>query len=134
MKTYLVEVPMMYGDHHVIEVRRVLLELPGVNDVYASSAFRTVEVQYDPAKTEPQQIEAVLDEAGYLGELAIAEETGALAVQPEGQEIYLRHTEAFNYTRETISFAQQVPFSGRPLWPCPGMGVLKNGGKELNNA
>lgn len=133
MKTYLVEVPMMYGDHHVIEVRRVLLELPGVNDVYALT-FRTVEVQYDPAKTEPQQIEAVLDEAGYLGELAIAEETGALAVQPEGQEIYLRHTEAFNYTRETISFAQQVPFSGRPLWPCPGMGVLKNGGKELNNA
>jgi hypothetical protein len=23
-----------------------------------------------------------------------------------------------------VSFAQQVPYSGRPLWPCPGMGTL----------
>lgn len=134
MKTYQLEVPMMYGDHHVIEVRRLLLELPGIGDVYASSAFRMVEVQYDPAQIEPDEIEKTLDAAGYLGELPIAEETGALAAQPEGQEVFLRHTKAHAYTTETISFTQQVPFSGRPLWPCPGIGTLKDGGKELSNA
>jgi copper chaperone CopZ len=123
----------MYGDHHVIEVRRVLLELPGVEGVYASSAFHTVEVQYDPAKINPSQIESILEAAGYLGELQVSEESGALAVQPEGQEVFMRHTAAFATTKDTISFAQQVPFSGRPLWPCPGMGILKNGGKELSN-
>lgn len=134
MKTFQEEVPMMYGDHHVVEVRRLLLELPGVTDVYASSAFHMVEVQYDPAQIEPERIKDTLEAAGYLGELPIAEETGALAVQPEGQEIFLRHTEAHAYTKETISFAQQVPYSGRPLWPCPGIGLLENGGKESSNA
>ena len=31
----------LYADHHVIEVRRILLEVPGVDTVDASSAFRT---------------------------------------------------------------------------------------------
>ena len=37
----------MYGDHHVVEVRRLLLEMPGVTDVYASSSFQVVEVAFD---------------------------------------------------------------------------------------
>lgn len=27
--------------------------------------------------------------------------------------------------KETVSFAQRVDYSGRPLWPCPGMGAVK---------
>jgi len=42
MKTIL-ELPAMYGDHHVTEVRHILLGLDGVKDVYASSGFRVVE-------------------------------------------------------------------------------------------
>ena len=61
----------MYGDHHVIEVRRLLLELPGVQDVYASSAFQVVEVTYDPAQLDAGAITARLDEAGYLGDLLV---------------------------------------------------------------
>ncbi len=50
MEKYTLDLPTMYGDHHVLEVRRILLEIPGIQDVYASSAFRAVEVTYDPAE------------------------------------------------------------------------------------
>ena len=42
-----ITVPAMYGDHHVLEVRRILLALPGVAEVNASSCFQVVEVSYD---------------------------------------------------------------------------------------
>ena len=45
MEEVQIHVPAMYGDHHVLEVRRILLELPGVLDVYASSCFQTVQVK-----------------------------------------------------------------------------------------
>ena len=53
MEKITVDLPTMYGDHHVTDVRRILLALPGVEDVYASSAFRLVEVTFDPTKTSP---------------------------------------------------------------------------------
>jgi len=31
MEVLSLELPAMYGDHHVVEVRRLLFELPGVN-------------------------------------------------------------------------------------------------------
>ena len=64
-----IELPSMYGDHHVIEVRRILLEIPGVEDVYASSGFQIVEVDYDPEKTEAADIKAKLEEAGAVVEI-----------------------------------------------------------------
>jgi copper chaperone CopZ len=121
---------MMYGDHHVLEVRKLLLALPGVGEVYASSAFQIVEVSYDPAVLSPEKIQEALETAGYLGDLELPRETGALAAHPDGQEPFLRHTEAHIYTRETVSFTQKLPETGRPLWPCPGIGVLTNGHKK----
>jgi len=59
------DVPAMYGDHHVSEVRRILLEIPGVEEVYASSAFKRVVVSYDPARLNPSVIEENLRAAGY---------------------------------------------------------------------
>ena len=47
MASFSLELPSMYGDHHVSEVRRILLEMEGVSEVYASSAFRAVEVEYN---------------------------------------------------------------------------------------
>ncbi|MCA9977925.1 MAG: hypothetical protein KC413_19325 [Anaerolineales bacterium] len=102
------------------------MEMDGVLDVYASSSFQIIEVQYDPAKLPPNTIETKLEEAGYLGELIIPAETGAPATEKTAdQPAFFRHTAAYAQTGQTISFAQKLPFVGRPLWPCPGMGPIK---------
>jgi copper chaperone CopZ len=67
MRTKRFEVPALFGDHHVVEVRRMLLEMPGVTDVYASSAFHVVDVTYDEEKTGEPGLTSKLEEAGYLG-------------------------------------------------------------------
>ena len=130
METLSLELPSMYGDHHVIEVRRLLLELPGVEDVYASSAFRAVEVTYDPGKVEEAAITGALDAAGYLGDLLVPEETATPATEKNGNAVYFRHTMAFSGIGRTVSFGQTVATSGRALWPCPGVGPLKMDEKE----
>ena len=71
METLTLEVPTMFGDHHVVEVRRILMELPGVEEVYASSSFQVVEVSFDPQKVEADALKDALDQAGYLGDLAL---------------------------------------------------------------
>ncbi len=119
------ETPSLYGDHHVTEVRRILLTLPGVADVYASSAFQVVEVTYDPEKINDLEIAMKLDEAGYLGEWTVPIETGESAYHAEsGAKPYFRHTAAYEQTRLSVNFAQNVAYLGRPLWPCPGMGII----------
>ena len=125
METKSFEVPALYGDHHVTEVRRILLELEGVQDVYASSAFQVVEVTYDESKINDLQIALKLDEAGYLGEWTIPIEMGTAAQQPEKHKTLSRHTATYETTKQTVSFAQKVNYQGRPLWPCPGMGTVK---------
>lgn len=121
---YSLELPALYGDHHVVEVRRILFELPGVTDVYASSAFRMVEVTYEPGKTNPEAIVSCLDAAGYLGDLEVPVETGATADAGTGKAFF-RHSAVYEQTRNAISFSQVVSYLGRPLWTCPGMGVIK---------
>jgi copper chaperone CopZ len=119
------ETPTLYGDHHVTEVRRILLTLPGVVDVYASSAFQVVEVTYDPEKINDLEIAMKLDEAGYLGEWTVPIESGETAYHAElGAKPYFRHTAAYEQTRLSVNFAQNVAYLGRPLWPCPGMGII----------
>ncbi len=129
MAKFTLELPMMYGDHHVSEVRRILLELPGVEDVYASSAFQVVEVIYDPAKINDLEIQVKLDEAGYLGEWSVPVELGAVPSRPDGDRSRFRHTAVYETTRQAVSFAHQLTAesgsTGRPLWNCPGLGVIK---------
>jgi excisionase family DNA binding protein len=134
MEKTLISVPAMYGDHHVLEVRHILLGLPGVEDVNASSCFHTVEVSYDPAKLSVDEITTKLEEAGYLGELSIPVETGTAVSQEakRDKEIFFRHAAAYEQTKQVVSFAQNVNYTGRPLWPCPGVGVIK--GTELEAA
>ena len=127
MKTVTIETPALYGDHHVVEVRRILLELPGVSDVYASSAFHIVEVIFDPAKINEETIQNKLGEFGYLDELLMATEAGRSAhLITDKADVFFRHTEVFETTREVVSFAQRVSYNGKPLWYCPGMGVVNN--------
>ena len=124
METKSFEAPALYGDHHVSEVRRILLEIAGVSEVYASSAFQTIEVTFDSAKVKAEQIEARLQEAGYLGEIPMLVESGIAVERREGDGVF-RHTATYETVKSTVSFAQRVNYSGRPLWPCPGLGPVK---------
>lgn len=126
MQKTVIQVPTMYGDHHVLEVRRILFQMRGVEDVNASSCFHTVEVSYNPDIVSAEEIEARLDETGYLEELSMPVETGVATSQEEKRNGngFFRHTTAFEQTNQIVGFAQTVNFGGRPLWPCPGVGVI----------
>ena len=126
MITLTLELPMMYGDHHVIEVRRLLLALPGVEAVYASSSFRLVEVEYDPAKVKEKEIQATLETAGYLGDLFVAVEPGVATVRQRNGDGagHFRHTSVYEQTRQNVSFTHETGLVHRPLWPCPGLGAI----------
>lgn len=117
------ETPSLYGDHHVSEVKRIMMEIPGVEDVYASSSFQIVEVTYDESKINDLDIAIKLDEAGYLGEWSPPVEISTAVTNGDGsEEPFYRHTAAYQQTRHLVTFAQNVSYLGRPLWPCPGMG------------
>jgi copper chaperone CopZ len=115
----------MYGDHHVLEVRRILLNLPGVKEVNASSAFGMVSVTYDPVEINDLEIQLKLDEAGYLGEWTLPVEESAGSYYEAKGKSFFRHTEVFETSKHVVSFAQNASYTGRPLWTCPGMGVIK---------
>jgi copper chaperone CopZ len=120
------ELPAMYADHHVVEVRHMLLEMPGVQDVYASSAFQVADVTYDPSVVGEEEIAEKLASAGYLGEFNVIAEGGKPATSRDGDETFFRHTEVYEHAKQTIGFAQDMSYVGRPLWPCPGMGVIQS--------
>jgi copper chaperone CopZ len=125
-KTVTFDTPALYADHHVLEARKVLQGVAGVQDVYASSAFRIVEVTYDDTQVSEAVIAQALDEAGYLGAWLLPEEQGLAAhLQTDKALSYFRHTEVFETSRQVVSFAQKVNYEGRPLWNCPGFGVIK---------
>jgi excisionase family DNA binding protein len=65
MENALFDVPSMYADHHVIAVRQALLAMPGVEEVWASSAWRQVQVAYESATISPDDIGRILEQAGY---------------------------------------------------------------------
>lgn len=129
MKTLAVNVPSMYADHHVTEVRRILLALPGVSEVYASSAFHAIEIAYDPKKTAEEAIKAALEPTGYLNELPAPAEPG-VAMTEEGGRRFARHTASYPQTGQAVSFVQKVVHRGQSGWACPGMGTLNIDGEE----
>ena len=131
MKVLSLDLPSMYGDHHVVEVRRLLMELDGVEDVYASSAFHVAEVSYDPENISAEAISAKLEKAGYLGNLFISEETGiAVNVGDSSAGTFYRHTEAYAQTGKVVSFGQDVGQGVGGLWPCPGMSPVTSMDEE----
>jgi len=118
------ELPMMYGDHHVVAVRELLLAQPGVTDVYASSCFQVVEITYDEEQATTDAIHECLAKSGYLGELELPVESGATADKQNGEPVFFRHTTVLEQAGTTVSFNQNLPYHGRPLWPCPSIGTL----------
>lgn len=130
MQTKSFDVPVMYGDHHVSEVRRMLLEVPGVESVYASSAFRVVEVTFDAKKVKDKDIKAILQAAGYLGEWQLQAESGLAANSADGNAVFMRHTAVYESVKQVVTFSQTIASQGRPLWPCPGMGPINGMDEE----
>jgi len=124
METKAFEAPALYGDHHVTEVQRILKGLPGVEEIYASSAFQAIEVTFDESKITADKIASSLEEAGYLGEVPMLAEAGIAVERTEGDGVF-RHTATYKTVKKTVSFAQSVQSQGRPLWPCPGLGAVK---------
>ena len=126
MKTKVFDLPALYADHHVTEVRRLLLEIPGVQEVYASSGFQALEIQYDDSKLSEKDLENKLEEGGYLGKLITQIESEKPENTGESTGTYLRHTAAYAQTKLTVGFSQSIDQNqGRSLWPCPGMGLIQ---------
>jgi copper chaperone CopZ len=74
MKRIVLEVPGMYGDHHVLRVREVLLGAQGISEATASAARRTVAVKFDEKATSAEAIQETLSGAGYPPDASLARE------------------------------------------------------------
>ena len=124
MEKLSVDLATMYADHHVTEVRRILFDIPGVDDLYASSSFHQIQVTFDAKKTSEKEIMEKLEQAGYVGELPVeVEDPGAHPANGD-EPPFFRHSTSYTQTKHTVGFTQNVAYQGRPLWPCPGMGPL----------
>ena len=124
METITIDLPKMYGDHHVTDVRRILLAMPGVEDVYASSAFRVARARIEPAKISEADLRAKLEEAGYLGDQPIETEAWKTGTPADVVDNPFRHTAALENVKG-VAFGQKVEEVGRALWPCPGLGAIE---------
>ena len=96
MEKVVLDVPTLWADHHVLKVRDALFALEGVEDLYASAAWKQVLVTYDAAKVEPADIEKALAEAGYPvgeGEVPILAQPGKMRRDPQWAQMSVRKTE-----------------------------------------
>ncbi len=107
MTSIVVDVPAMYADHHVVEVRRMLLDIPGVNSIYASSAFRVVEIEFDESLTTAEALEQRLNEAGYQTALLVPTESGEPAPGATGAR-FRRLTTTHPSAGKGIAFRQDT--------------------------
>ena len=65
MKQLILEMPTMYADHHVLKVREALEGLTGIEEAYASSAWKKTMISYNEKSIKPAEIESALTKAGY---------------------------------------------------------------------
>ena len=72
MQQLVINVPAMYGDHHVMQVRQILLAIEGVSGVTASGARRKVAVDLDEKTTSADAVVQALAAAGYTPDEAPA--------------------------------------------------------------
>ncbi len=121
MKRLVLPIPMLYGDHHTMAVRGILSALPGISDLYVSSAQRLVSLRYDPKKISPEAIEKALAEHGY--EVGGPEPAFVPSLSSE-LEKSARYSSLVTGGGDALTFAEHTRVrDGRPLWPCPGFDV-----------
>lgn len=90
------DIPTLWADHHVLKVREVLFKVSGVEDVYASSAWKQVLVKYDETKTDQAAIEKALAAAGYPvgeGETPILVQPNTMQRDPRWEILGVRVTQ-----------------------------------------
>jgi len=95
MEKVVLDVPALWADHHVLRVRDALIPQEGVVNVYASSAWKQVLVQYDESKIDRAAIEKRLREAGYPvgeGEVPILVQPGDVNRDPQWAVLGARET------------------------------------------
>ena len=93
MEKLILSVPNMWADHHVLKVREVLTALDGVEDIYASSAWKHVVIHYDPVKLNGSAIAVALTGAGYGVDEAVQWESRPMgAPDPAWEELGVRVT------------------------------------------
>ncbi len=103
MSKVVLEVPTLWADHHVLQVRDALVNLEGVKEVYASSAWKQVLVEYNGKKIKKEAIERALADAGYPvggGELPMLIQPTARLRDPHWAEMDARGTETNQVDRE----------------------------------
>ena len=96
MEKVVLEVPTLWADHHVLKVRDALVNLEGVDGLYASSSWKQVLVDYNNKKVKKADLEQALAEAGYPvseGEVPILAQAGKLRRDPQWADMSLRTTE-----------------------------------------
>ena len=71
MKKSTFNIPSMYADHHVLNVRRVLMGIEGVASVTASAAKKAVVVEHDEEVVSVGALRRALGEAGYVVEAPV---------------------------------------------------------------
>ena len=91
MEKTVLSVPTMWADHHVLKVREALLALDGIEDVYASAAWKQVLVAYDSGKLDKSDITETLAGAGYSIDKGLGlEGTPLSAGDPKWDELGVR--------------------------------------------
>ena len=118
MQRLTLELPAMYGDHHVTEVRELLARLAGVGGVYASAAWQRIELEFDPAQTNAEAIRSALLARGYG-----ADGDHLPPVSPRTKTL----TEFAIGASATEQFVEKVPAWHSGFGPCPGFEVLHPG-------
>lgn len=91
-----IDVPTLWADHHVLKVRDALVNLEGVKDVYASSAWKQVLVAYEDGEIDDATIEEALAEAGYPageGETPVLVQPADKHRDPQWEKLGFRTTE-----------------------------------------
>jgi copper chaperone CopZ len=96
MKELIFDMPSMYGDHHVLKVRDVLADIEGIEEVYASSAWKQLMISFDPKKVKAADLEKALSDAGYPpneGEPPILVHPSSIKRDPQWELLGVRVTE-----------------------------------------
>lgn len=86
MATTTLVVPSMYADHHVTAVRGTLSAMSGVQDIWASAAFKEVTVKHTKDVKKKALVDA-LEKAGYqVGEEEAVEQDPSCFGDPSWYE------------------------------------------------
>ncbi len=93
MEQITLTIPALWADHHVTSVKRLLSPISGVENVFASSAFKQVMVEFDASKTSQAALVKALSDAGYApGTEAVVAESPFATPDPAWEKLGQRVT------------------------------------------